>query len=133
MKDWENSTKENPDGWMGVPLEDVKKNMHLTGYPKENMVFVKGDVLKTIPKIIPNKISLLRLDTDWYKSTKHNLINLYPLLSMNGIVILDDYGVIIGTRKATDEYFSNKKIFFCRMDKAGVIGQKTSQSKNGKK
>ncbi len=82
------------------------------------MIFVKGPVEDTIPKNIPFKVSLLRLDTDWYSSTLHELNHMYPLLSKNGILIIDDYGHWQGARKAVDEYFSDFqfKPIFNRVD-----------------
>ena len=66
----------------------------------------------------PDKIALLRLDTDWYESTKHELLHLYPILAMHGLLILDDYGIWAGCQKAVDEYFSERKIkiFLSRID-----------------
>jgi hypothetical protein len=46
------------------------------------------------------------LDTDWYQSTKTELHWLYPVLSNNGVLIIDDYGHWQGSRKAVDEYFA---------------------------
>ena len=66
--------------------------MSSTGYPKENIIFVKGKVEDTIPNIIPNQIALLRLDTDLYESTYHELIHLYPKVTQQGVVVIDDYG-----------------------------------------
>jgi O-methyltransferase len=66
---------------------------------------VKGRVEETLPERAPERISLLRLDTDWYESTRHELEHLYPRLSPGGILILDDYGCWQGAREATDEYF----------------------------
>jgi hypothetical protein len=51
----------------------------------------------------------LRLDTDWYKSTKTELEWLYPTLSNSGVLIIDDYGHWQGSRKAVDEYFANSE------------------------
>ena len=73
---------------------------------------IKGKVEETIPKHIPEQISLLRLDTDFYESTKHELIHLYPRLSKYGILIVDDYGHWSGAKKAVDEYFKNKSHIF---------------------
>ena len=71
--------------------------------------FIKGDVKKTLKKIknVPQKISLLRLDTDWYESTKIELEILYPLLQSKGALLIDDYGNWEGARKAVDEYMNN--------------------------
>jgi len=91
-------------------LQDVTNNLHLTGYPKQNIIFVEGKVEDTIPAIAPDHISLLRLDTDWYESTKHELTHLYPKLSPNGTLIVDDYGYWKGSRDAVDEYFEHASI-----------------------
>lgn len=90
-------------------LEEVKNILSVSTYPKDKIKFIKGDVCETL-KIninIPKNISLLRLDTDWYKSTKEELEVLYPLLSVNGILIVDDYGHWKGSKIAVDEYFNN--------------------------
>ena len=82
-----------------------------TNYPKKKFKFIVGDVLKTLKKIHQKRISLLRLDTDWYES-KIELNLLYPKLSKGGILIIDDYNTWNGCKKAVDEYFKNKKISF---------------------
>ena len=87
-------------------LDQVKNNLAITEYPKELLHYHKGDVVNTLKSNIPEKISLLRLDTDWYESTKIELEVLYPKLVKGGILILDDYGYWQGARKATDDYFS---------------------------
>jgi hypothetical protein len=104
----------------------VKRNILSTGYPEENILFVEGDVLKTIPLNIPNKIALLRLDTDWYESTRHEMIHLFPLLVYSGVLIIDDYGFWRGSRKAIDEYISEKKptLLLNRIDDTGRIAIK---------
>lgn len=88
-------------------LEEVKKNVSLTGYPQEFLHFRPGDVAVTLKAAVPEKIALLRLDTDWYESTKISLESLYPKLIRGGVLILDDYGYWRGARKATDDYFSS--------------------------
>ena len=88
-------------------LEQVQKNVSLAHYPEEFLHYHKGDVALTLKKDIPEKISLLRLDTDWYESTKLELEVLYPRLVKGGILILDDYGYWKGARKATDDYFAS--------------------------
>jgi O-methyltransferase len=92
--------------WAHAGLEDVQRNMESTRYPSERIHYVKGKVEDTLPQQIPGQIALLRLDTDWYESTRHELVHLYPKLAPNGILILDDYGHWAGARKATDEYFA---------------------------
>jgi hypothetical protein len=87
---------------------------------------VKGKVEDTIPGHVPDQIALLRLDTDWYDSTYHELTHLFPRLVKGGILIIDDYGHWQGAQKATDDYFRqhNVKIFLSRADYTGRIAVK---------
>ncbi len=94
--------KENK--WIYCPIEMVQKNMYSTGYDLEKINFVSGDVLKTIDKNSPSAIALLRLDTDWYESTKKELDVLFPRVSIGGIVIVDDYYAWPGSKKAADDF-----------------------------
>jgi len=94
--------------WYEGGLDQVRKNLTSTGYPADHLVFVKGKVEDTLPGTAPEKVALLRLDTDWYESTKHELVTLYPRLSHRGILILDDYGYWAGAKQAVDEYFSDR-------------------------
>jgi hypothetical protein len=77
----------------------------------KNVRLVQGDVAETLLNIenLPKKIAILRLDTDWYESTKVELEVLYPLLEPGGVLIIDDYGHYEGARKAVDEYFKDEK------------------------
>ncbi|MFN4149649.1 MAG: TylF/MycF/NovP-related O-methyltransferase, partial [Candidatus Sericytochromatia bacterium] len=72
------------------------------------------------------KISLLRLDTDWFESTYHELKYLFPLLSKNGVLIIDDYGHWKGAKEAVDKYIKeeNITILLNRIDYTGRIGIK---------
>ena len=122
QKKWKNDSS-NPESvpWgYGGTIEEVRKNVYTSNYPKDNFIFVKGTVEKTIPDNIPEKISLLRLDTDWYASTYHELVHLYPIISPGGILIIDDYGWCRGARKATDKYIKDHKInlFLSRIDES---------------
>lgn len=109
-----------------VSLSEVKKNIFSLGYDKNLIHFIKGKVEDTIPENTPKEISILRLDTDWYESTKHELIHLFPRLSKGGILIIDDYGYWKGSKKAVDEYFTKNKIpiLLNRIDNSGRIGIK---------
>jgi hypothetical protein len=95
----------NPSKLCICSLEQVKSHLKLTGYPQEFLHFRQGDVAETLKADLPNKISLLRLDTDWYESTKIELEILYPRLVKGGVLILDDYGYWKGAKKAADDYF----------------------------
>lgn len=90
--------------WCVAPLESVKAALSETGYDSARMHFVKGRVEDTVPAQAPDRIALLRLDTDWYESTRHELEHLYPRLTPGGVLVLDDYGHWQGARKAVDEY-----------------------------
>jgi len=110
----------------GAPLETVRRVLHQTGYPKERIHFVAGRVEETIPKESPDSIAILRLDTDWYESTAHELTHLFPRLSHGGVIIIDDYGHWKGCRQACDEYFERNRIpiLLNRIDYTGRIGVK---------
>jgi len=109
--------------WAYAPLEMVKKNMKKTMFPEERIHFIEGKVENTLSKIKPQNIALLRLDTDWYESTKYELEQLYPLLSIGGVLIVDDYGHFSGAKKAVDEYFSKTNVtpLMNRIDYSGRL------------
>lgn len=121
---WKRQQSEGVTDWCLAPVEEVQSNMKLTYYPESKIIYVKGPVEKTIPQKVSTKISLLRLDTDWYESTKHELEHLYPLLSSRGVLIIDDYGAWEGAKIAVDEFFSNHQILLNRIDFTGRIGIK---------
>lgn len=109
--------------YLKVGLEEVREAVLSTNYDPAKVSLIKGKVEDTIPAQMPDRIALLRLDTDWYESTRHELIHLFPRLVNRGVLIIDDYGHWQGARKATDEYLSEKRIpfllgrvdFSCRM------------------
>jgi hypothetical protein len=97
-----------------------------TGYPADRIRFVQGRVEQTIPLTTPSCIAVLRLDTDWYESTCHELEHLYPLLAPGGVLIVDDYGHWAGCRKAVDDYLRchNIRMLLNRVDYTGRIAVK---------
>jgi O-methyltransferase len=94
--------------WCEAGIADVQANLWSTGYPRERIHFVQGKVEDTIPATLPAQVALLRLDTDWYESTRHELQHLYPRLQAHGVLIIDDYGHWQGARQAVDEYFAGR-------------------------
>ena len=94
--------------WVRAGLDSVRENVSMTGYPDALLHYVVGRVEDTIPEQAPESIALLRLDTDWYASTKHELEHLVPRLSPGGVLIVDDYHYWQGSRKAVDEYFRSR-------------------------
>ena len=92
--------------WCVAGRDDVEANLRTTGYPMGNFTLVEGDVAVTLRGSVPEQLSILRLDTDWYESTVACLEVLYPRLVIGGVCILDDYGHWLGARSAVDEYFA---------------------------
>jgi O-methyltransferase len=96
--------------WGYAALDEVQGNLDSTGYPRDRVHFIRGKVEETIPQTAPETISVLRLDTDWYESTKWELMHLYPRLSVGGVLIIDDYNFWEGSKKATDEYIRERHL-----------------------
>ncbi len=121
------SAQEDYEGdYLRVGLDGVKKAVLGTGYDAEKVVFVRGKVEDTLPAQAPEQIALLRLDTDWYESTRHELAHLFPRLVRGGVLIIDDYGHWQGARRATDEYFQASKscMLLNRIDFSARVGVK---------
>jgi O-methyltransferase len=112
--------------YLRVGLDDVRKAVLSTGYDEGKVFFVKGRVEEALPARMPEQIALLRLDTDWYESTYHELVHLFPRLVRGGVLIIDDYGHWQGARKATDEYLQKNSICMLlgRIDFSARIGVK---------
>lgn len=117
---------DSSSNWTNASLQEVKEVVYGTGYPQAHFHFQQGLVEDTIPEQAPAEIALLRLDTDWYESTKHELIHLYPRLAIGGVLIIDDYGRWPGARRATDEYLAenNVKLLLHRVDSTCRVGIK---------
>jgi len=110
---WKKSIiNEKTNGWCYTPLEKVRARLESTGYPKERLHYVVGDVMETLKDktTIPEKIAILRLDTDWYESSKFELEQMYDNVVPGGVIIFDDYYHWDGQRRATDEFFASRKI-----------------------
>lgn len=110
--------------WCVAQFEEVRNNVLSTGYPEHHIHFIKGPVEETLPACSPpDDIALLRLDTDWYESTKHELTHLFPKVSHGGVVIIDDYGHWQGAKRAVDEFFQNSsEIYYLhRIDYTGRL------------
>lgn len=109
--------------WSYAPREVVARNLARTGYPQQLLRFVEGKVEETAHKQRPEQIALLRLDTDWYESTRCELDVLYPRLVPGGALIIDDYGHWQGARRAVDEYFAGQRdpVVFHPIDYTGRL------------
>lgn len=122
-----NRSPRDSNMWGWSSLEQTRSALSSIGYPQERIHFVAGRVEDTLPDRAPERIALLRLDTDWYASTRHELLHLFPRLLPGGVIIIDDYGHWQGARKATDEYLAEQKVplLLNRIDYTGRIGVKT--------
>jgi O-methyltransferase len=95
-------------GTKAACIEVIEKKV---GYDKEKVHYIEGWFQDTFPihsKTI-GQIALLRLDADWYASTKICLETFYDKVVDGGIIIIDDYGTYEGCKKAVDEFFLGKK------------------------
>ena len=114
--------------WCYASIDDVRSNLASFKIDEDRVRLIKGDVLDTLsdPGNLPKKISVLRLDTDWYESTKKELEILWPRLETGGILIIDDYGHWGGAKKAVDEFFDSiPRPFFSYADYTGRVAVKT--------
>lgn len=120
LKTWErNIVNEKVNKWCYTPLEKVMDRLNSTGYPQTKLHYIVGDVMKTLSnkQNIPEKIAILRLDTDWYESSKYELEQMYDNVVEGGVIIFDDYYHWNGQRKATDDFFKARNLdyFFFNM------------------
>ena len=108
--------------------ETVRRTLLASGYPASRIHLVKGPVEQTLPASAPEQLALLRLDTDWYESTRHEMLHLYPRIAARGVLIIDDYGHWQGCRRAVDEYFADRpaqRPLLNRIDYTARIAVKT--------
>jgi O-methyltransferase len=106
--------------------ESVRGTLTATGYPSVHLHLIRGPVEETLPAREPEgPLALLRLDTDWFQSTRHELEHLYPRLASGGVLIIDDYGHFEGARRAVDEYFAaHEPVLLTRIDYTGRLAVK---------
>jgi O-methyltransferase len=121
MSTFKELQRDSHNDWCYASLDDVKANFRNAGLLNDNIMFIQGDVAVTL-----EVLAALRLDTDWYESTKKELEFLYPRLSVGGVLLVDDYGHWAGAREAVDEYFKryNNRPFLIYNDNTGRAGVK---------
>lgn len=131
-EEWTAAAAEGRDAYGGLfapstfGLDQVRRLLHATGYPPEHIHLVAGPVEETLPGGAPDEVALLRLDTDWYSSTRHELEHLYPRLARGGVLIVDDYGHWEGARKALDEHLADEPpLLMARTDYTGRMMVRT--------
>lgn len=123
-------SRDGDDPWLRASVDLVRANMRKTGYDLDHVHLVPGMVEDTVPESAPDQIAFLRLDTDYYSSTKVELETMFPRLSPGSIMIVDDYGFTEGTRKAVDEYFASypDPVYFHRVDACARLMIKPGQA-----
>jgi hypothetical protein len=117
-------TGEDASSWCHASLEDVRANLARTAYPLDRVRFVQGKVEETlrVPAHVPDEIAILRLDTDWYESTRAELEVLFDRVTPGGVVIFDDYGHWAGAKKAVDEFLAARPPYLLhRIDETGRL------------
>lgn len=132
LKTWRDSQVRHEQPWSTLfkpevfNEESVRAMLLSTGYPEARLHFIRGSVEETLPAHMPQKMALLRLDTDWYESTRHELTHLYPRLEIGGVLIIDDYGHWAGCKRAVDEYLAQQSptLLLNRIDYTGRIAVK---------
>ena len=133
LEGWDEKSRRITNAWWAgyfdpdvLNLDAVGEVVLSSGYEERLLHFVQGSVEETLPKTAPDRLALLRLDTEWYESTRHELVHLYPRLVDGGVLIVDDYGHWEGCRRAVDEYFATEAdpILLSRVDYTARIAIK---------
>jgi O-methyltransferase len=124
--EWERLQEDGSIVLARASLDDVRSSVSKVGIRPDRFNYVVGKVEDTLPARAPERIALLRLDTDWYESTRHELEHLWPRLAPGGVLIVDDYGHWAGAREAVDEYFGGRADapLLARIDYTGRLGVK---------
>jgi O-methyltransferase len=133
LETWQRAHREGRQPWRELfdPAvfneSSVRARLEATGYPPDRLHFVRGPVEQTLPQHAPERLALLRLDTDWYESTRHELVHLFPRLQPGGVLIIDDYGHFDGARRAVDEYLAaaHQPLLLARIDYTARLAVKS--------
>jgi hypothetical protein len=112
VEKWKSLATETGNKWVAATLKEVKENFNQFKLLDGSINFIKGGIRLTLKSIknLPTRVSILRIDTDFYDSTLISLEVLWPLLTSGGVLILDVYAHWDGARKAVDEYFQQNNL-----------------------
>ena len=110
----------HPEIHCTVRLDEVKHVIQTNCSISDTQIHYQvGDIMNNT--IIPERIACLRLDTDWYESTRHELETFYPKVVSGGWVMIDDYGHWLGCKRAVDEFLTlHPNIKLIPIDYTGV-------------
>lgn len=106
-------------------MESVLQNFSNWNLSKDNLRLIKGwfqHTLEPTSKEI-DKIAVLRLDGDLHESTLVCLEHLYPKVSKGGVVIIDDWGSLVGCRVAVEQYFKSIKKKMPKMIRVSEVNE----------
>ena len=110
--------------WCDVGMSEVRDNVASVCGSLDRLRLVKGRAELTIPVTRVDRVSVLRLDADWYEPTLIALRFLWPRLSSGGVLIVDDYGHHSGAARAVDEFFGRLRPKFTWVDYSCVVAVK---------
>jgi O-methyltransferase len=130
---WDEQQEDGHNRWAYAGRDEVERNLREAGIDLERLHLVEGPVEETIPAAAPERIAILRLDTDWYESTRHELEHLYHRLEPGGVLLVDDYGRWQGARRAVDEFFASRPehVYLMRIDNTGRLVLKPGTEGHG--
>jgi len=116
---------------LAISEDEVRRNFAAYGLLDDQVVFLKGFFSDTLPRLAADqRFALIRLDGDMYQSTWDALSNLYDRLSPGGYVVVDDYGVLAGCRKAVRDFLAARQLApkITPIDQAGVWWKKDAEA-----
>jgi len=115
---WSQETQGGKESWPNQQIESTHE--FLTSLNSASpFKLIKKDIIELDTQdlsVITNSLAILRVDVDWYPETLKSLEVFWPLLSVGGVLILDDYGHHSGARKACDEFFADYNLRFIHVD-----------------
>ncbi len=97
-------------GWNKGDTGKVREVMDRLGIPTEDLSIVPGWFQDTLDAPGLDRIALLHVDADWYDSVKLVLDKLYDRVAPGGFIVLDDYGLWKGCRKALDDFLRERRL-----------------------
>lgn len=113
--------------YLAVSVEQVRENFRCFDLLDDKIEFIKGWFSDTLPTASIERISVLRLDGDYYSSTMDALNSLYTKISPGGFIIVDDYNSFASCKQAISDFQDKRAVKFdiIPIDNAGVYFRKS--------